>query len=367
MKKTITFSVLVFLLNTTCLFGQTTEQPSGKLSGVFFIDYYYNMMRDTAIGSMPNTILKGAEDVHGFQVRRIYLTYDYRFNSKFSSKFRLESDEANFTSNLTGNKPNKFGMFVKDAYVKWNYFGKHDVYFGIQGTPGFEISERIWGNRYIEKTIMDVRGICPSRDLGVSFRGNIDSAGVFKYWFMFANGNAGLPETDKYKRYYGNLEITPIKNFTITLFADYQSKKPFANDFISSEKLNNNILTGALFLGYRKKDKFSCGIETFYRKTENAYKLTDKYVDADGFGYSLFTTYHISQKINAFARFDKLEPNIHKLSDGDMRDLYIVGVAYKPSVNFTLSPNVFVETYEKKGVKKFKSSITPRLTINWSF
>lgn len=367
MKRLFTLMFVMLLIQSTNSQETATEQPMGRLSGVFFMDYYYNLMRDPLHGALSNTVLKGEQDVHGFQVRRIYLTYDYRFNSKFSSKLRLESDEANFTSNLAGNKANKFGMFVKDAYIKWNYFGNHDIYVGIQGTPGFEVSERVWGNRYIEKTIMDVRGICPSRDIGLSFRGNIDPEGVLKYWIMVANGNAGLPEMDKYKRYYGHLEVNPVKNFIITLFADYQSKSPIDNEFSPGQAIGNDIFTTALLLGYRESAKYSFGIETFYRKTENAVLLSDSYDDAEGIGYSVFATYYFNENLNMYARYDQFDPNLHKDALGDSRSLIIAGVAYKPAPNFTISPNLFIETFEETDGQKIKNSVTPRVTALWSF
>ena len=370
MKKSLKFIILFIvgqLMLLTLSNSDIKAQPSGKLSGLFFMDYYYNVMRDTGIAALPNTVLKGGENVNGFQIRRIYLTYDYKVNDKLSSRLRLESDEANFTSNLAGNKANKFGMFVKDAYIKWNYFGRHDLYIGIQGPPTFEISERIWENRYIEKTTIDVRGICPSRDQGISLRGSIDSSGMFKYWLMVANGTPSVPEADKYKRFYGHLEVNPFKNFVITLFGEYQARAKINNAFIAGNMLDNNITTAALFFGYRKKDKFSGGIEVFHRSIQNGYKLTDSYTDQGIYGYSVFATYHFSKKVNAFARYDKFEPNNHTLSGGDTRDLIMAGVAFKPASNFIISPNIYVETHEKTAARTIKNSVSPRITLSWSF
>jgi len=367
-KNIIILASVVFMITTfiTNVFGQS-EQPSGKVSGVFFMDYYFNAVRDTGFKDLSNTVIKGDEKVNGFQVRRIYFNYDYKFNSKLSSKFRLESDEANFTSNLAGNKANKFGMFVKDAFIKWNYFGSHDLIFGIQGTPGFEISESGWGNRYIEKTIMDVRGIHPSRDLGLSLRGKIDSAGIFKYWLMFANGSASVPENDEYKRYAFNLAIAPIKNLIITLVGDYQTKKPIDDAFNANKKLNNEVLTTAFFVGYKKKDKYALGFETYYRQVQNGYKLANSYDDLTGMGISFFSTVYVNKNLNIFARYDNFEPNMHKDAKGDTRNLIITGLGYKPADNFIVSPNVYIETYEKIGDRKIKTAVTPRITLSWAF
>ena len=365
MKKNIL--LIVFCIFIAKFSFSQDDKPAGKVSGQFFMDYYYNAVRDTGIASLPNTASKGAEGVHGLQVRRIYLTYDYKFNSSLSSKFRLESDEANFTSNLAGDKANKFGMFIKDAFIKWNYTGSHELYLGLQGTPAYEISEGFWGNRYVEKTIMDLRGIHPSRDLGLSLRGGLDSAGVFKYWFMYANGTPSLPEGDKYKRYALSLEFNLIKDLGLTLFGEYLNKSEIDDAFNADKKVSNNTINSAVFLGYKKKDKINCGVEAYYRITQNGNEFETNYEDKNGMGLSVFATYHISPKFNIYARYDKFEPNMHADKDGDTRNLIIAGIAVKPNEKLIVSPNLFFETYEKDGDVEIKNSITPRLTFSWGF
>lgn len=363
--------VIICLLLISFLFMQNArsqdEKPSGKITGVIFSDYYYNVARDPDIANLTNRVVLGDKDVHGFQIRRIYLGYDYKFNAKLSSRVRLESDEANFTTDIKGDKALKFDMFIKDAYVKWNYAGRHDVYFGIQSTPGFEVSESVWGNRYIEKTIMDARGIHPSRDMGIGFEGSIDSAGIFKYKLLLANGTASIPESDKYKRFSGRLDVNPLNNLVITALIDYQLRKDIANDFLPGQELANNITTAGLFIGYNNNGVLTGGVESYYRITENGNKLADSYENLNGFGVSVFATYHFSKSYNAYARFDHFEPNSKADVTGDTRNLIIVGCVYKPSGNFSISPNLLVESFEKSGGKIFKSSITPRLTIGWVF
>jgi hypothetical protein len=372
MKQLLLMMAIAF--TTLPLLAQTEEAPSGKLSGNFFIDYYYNAVRDSLFSDLPNKAVPGEQDVHGLQIRRIYLTYDYRFNSKFSSRFRLESDEANFTAS-SSNKASKFGMFVKDAFVKWKYADGHDVTIGIQGTPAFEVSETVWENRYIEKTIMDLRKIVPSRDMAISFKGKIDNKGLFKYWLMYGNNNAGTPENDKYKRYFAQIEVSPVKNLVLTLYSDLQTRSKFANTFVVGEKLSNNTITSAFFAGYRKKDVLSVGVEAYLSTTQNGYivKVLDEndnhvgniYNNGNGLGLSVFGNYYFSKKYSAFGRFDRFDPNND--ADGDSRNLLIAGFAIKPVEKFTISPNIFVESFEKVGDVDIKSSVTPRITASWAF
>ena len=157
--------------------------------------------------------------------------------------------------------------------MKWkDIFKGSDFIFGFQPTPAFEVSEGYWGNRFLEKTIMDLRGAVSSRDLAVSLKGKIDEQGMFKYWFMIGNGSGNRPETDKYKRFYGHIQFTPIKQFTATLYADLKAR-PNINDPVSTsnppETIANNDLTYALFLGYAEKDSYAFGVEGFLNQRQN--------------------------------------------------------------------------------------------------
>ena len=135
MRRLIVVFVLFPILSTHAF-----AQEKGRLSGLAYFDYSYNVARDTAIGSFSNKALSGNESFQAFQFRRIYFTYDYDVASDFTSRFRLEADEASLVSN------GKTAVFVKDAFLRWkNVFGANDLIFGVQPTPAYEISEAVWG------------------------------------------------------------------------------------------------------------------------------------------------------------------------------------------------------------------------------
>jgi hypothetical protein len=353
---------------TVSLSAQKADEPSGKMSGLIFGDYYFNAARDTGFANIKNAAVTGAKDVHGLQFRRINLTYDYKFSSKFSSRIRLESDEANFTAS-SSDKSSKFGVYIKDAWVKWNFSANHELIVGIQPTNAFEVAEAVWGNRFLEKTILDLRGYVGSRDMAISLKGKLDSTGIFKYWLMYGNNSASKPESDKYKRFYANVEITPVKNLSITAYADYQTKADIKNKYESNAEINNDVLTAAFFVGYKVKNKYSAGVEAIYSSISNGYenKTDSVFVDKSGMGLSVFGSVNLAPKLAAFGRFDYFEPNSDSNVSGDKRNWYIAGLNYKPTEKIILSPNVIWETYEKVGAVDIKSSITPRISFSWTF
>jgi len=343
--------------------GVFAQNNSGKISGYMFGDYFYNISRDAGHDSLTNTALNGEKDFNGFQFRRIYFTYDYRISEKFDTRFRLEADQSGNTSN------GKIGVALKDAYIKWkNIFIGSDLVVGLQPGPAFEISELVWGYRSLEKTIMDLRGIVPSRDLAVSLKGKIDNTGNINYWVMIGNGNGNSPENDKYKRFYGHLYFKPAENFHITVYGDLKARPSLK---INSASLNNNDITSALLVGYIDKDIFCVGAEGFLQMRENGSVKNSTsgpdYQTKNAMGISAFGSYNFSSLLGAVVRFDFFDSDTDPGSKGDMRNYYVFSLVFKPDALVSIMPNVLVETYESVAGNSYEASVTGRITFYYNF
>jgi hypothetical protein len=363
MKPLLIFFFSIFFL--TQMLAQ--EKSPYKFTGQFFVDYFYNIEKDSSF--QPNSVLTGSKDFQAFQFRRINFTFDYDVSSVLTSRFRIEADQSALTSN------GKIGFFVKDAFIKWkNIFKGSDLTVGIQPPPSYEIAENFWGFRSVEKTIMDLRGIAASRDFGISLRGKIDSDAKFNYWALFANNSGTSPESDKYKRYYLNLHFKPVNNFQVTIYGDFLSKSqindPNSNT-IPKATLSNSILTTALFFGYSYQEIFRIGVEGFMSSLQNGIKkgsaVPYEMKNKTTLGITFFSAYVINPTWEAFGRFDYYNPNIDADYKGDLRNLFIGGISYKLDKNVSIIPNVFIETYEKlTNGPEIKSSITGRITLAYS-
>lgn len=364
MKK-VFLTIAVVLLSINILLPQEIVNK-GRISGYMFGDYFYNVSRDTEISLLSNVANGGKKDLNGVQLRRIYFTYDYDISESFATRFRLEADQVSNTND------GKIGVFVKDAYLQWkNIFKGSDFIFGIQPTPAFEVSEAFWGNRFLEKTILDLRGIVSSRDLAVTLRGKIDSEGLLKYWLMIGNGSGNKPETDKYKRFYAHLQFSPIRQLSATLYVDLKSR-PNIDDPASTTNppatVANNDLTYALFFGYKEKDAYTFGVEGFLNPRQNGMISNGILKDRTGMGLSVFGSYYFSKEISAVGRFDYYDPNTDSESEGDSRNLFIFGVNYKLDDKVIISPNFIIETYESiPNENSIDASITPRITFFYTF
>ncbi len=180
------------------------EGAEGKLKGQMFADYYY--------------MASGAkEKQNGFQFRRVYLTYDLKWDDYFSGGLRLEAKDAGF------GKTDKMEPTVKHAYLRYRKDGRA-VIFGLSGTPTWNVSDRVWGYRSIHKTIMDLHKLGSSADLGVAFNGKLDEGGKVNAQVMLGNGSGQSPEVDNQKKLYGLLHLKPGGTLEVTGYVDWEGK-----------------------------------------------------------------------------------------------------------------------------------------------
>jgi hypothetical protein len=164
--------------------------PSHKFSGLMFGDYYWYFERhqDGVSDSNP-TPVKGQQ---GLWFRRIYFTYDYAYNEKLSTRFRLEANSSGeFDSG-------DIVPYVKDAYIKWAFKGEHKVTLGIQPTVTFDWLDGFWGLRHVEKSPADLYRLDSSRDFGFTFDGPAPVTGLV-YAVQFGNDSGSGSETDEGK------------------------------------------------------------------------------------------------------------------------------------------------------------------------
>ncbi|MBI3587321.1 MAG: hypothetical protein HY088_09350 [Ignavibacteriales bacterium] len=341
------YIVLLFLLYGSLAAQDKPFVPGGKFSGLMFGDYFYNVnQRDTT-----------KKDLNGFQFRRIYFTYDYTIAENFNTRFRLEADQAANASN------GKIGVFVKDAYLQWKtIFQGGDLFFGISPTPAYDISEGAWGYRSLEKTTMDLRGIVPSRDFGFDLKGKFDEGGTASYWLKFANNSANSPETDKYKRYYANVQFKLTSQFQFTVYGDYDTRANKLDSFDKQAKSNDRF-TLAGFINYAEKDKYSFGVEGFYQTIQNNFRSSSTVAlqDQKASGISVFAWYAVSNDIRLVGRFDTYDPNGDLDKDG--LSLLILAIDYMPAKNAHCMPNLYLQSYQNNGA----SDVVPRITFYYQF
>ncbi len=343
MKKLVLLGTFVFIL-AELTFAQD-DLP--KFSVLMFGDLFYN----------TSAINPDNKDLNGFEFRRIYITTDYVIDNRFSTRFRLESS-------ISGG--NNISVIIKDAWLKWkDIFNGSDLIVGASTTPAYDVSEGAWRYRSLEKTIMDYFGIVSSRDIGIDLKGRLNEKGTIKYWLKLGNGSGNKPETDKFKRYYAQLEFIPSSNLLFTVYADFASK-PKIEDPFDGQMKNNSAFVAAGFINYKYEKTFSVGVEGFIKSQQNNFSpLSEKAAlgSQSGLGLSFWATASITNNIGIVGRYDMYDPNTNSAAKSDKQSLIIGAVDFKVAPKVSVMPGIEVHTLQSAS----SNDVTPRVTFFWEF
>lgn len=378
MKKQLIFILLSLL--TLNVFSQkdTTKvefKPSGKLWGYAFGDFLYKASTNTF--NMSNTqYASTAKDFTSFEFRRIYLGYDYDISEHFATQLLLAYEGSTFTSD--GYR----AFYIKAANVRWkNIFHNADLVMGQMSTPTFATtSEPVWGYRSLEKTIMDMRKIGGSNDVGISLQGKFNDKGSSGYNFMIGNGSGAKPEADKFKKFYGDVYFKfADQKLILDLGAD--------NEWSQTKPYHKSKTTYKGFLAYQTS-KFTAGIEAFGQVqknntiyTEEAPSTVKDTVNAVASGISFFARGTISKKLGFVLRYDHYNPDRKFSADNVYASSYtgvytesflLAGLDFTPVKNVHLIPNLWWDIYNNRysdvnNLSSSSSDVALRLTVHYIF
>jgi hypothetical protein len=247
----------------------------GKWGGEVFGDvYWFAANHDSTI-----------EDQNGMWIRRINLSYDYKFSDVYSARVRVEAASPGDFSSST------MITFIKDAWLKWAN-PNHAVLMGLQLTPTFAVIESVWGYRAVEKPPVDLQGLGGSRDLGVGAQGAFGASKRVGYHVLVADGSGTKSETDKGKKAMGSVNVRPNERFVIEGYADYEDR---TNDA--------DRTTVQAFAGYQAP-KLRAGAQ-WTKQTRNTVGE-----DVELTIYSGFVAAQATEKMWVFGRVDRNEdPN----------------------------------------------------------
>ncbi len=292
-----------------------------KIKGYMFGDYYYAV-------SGPD------EKRNAFQLRRIYLTHDIKWDDSFSGRVRFEAKDAGFGSGGT------MDPFVKDAYLRYQWNGR-SIYAGQSQSPTWSVSEQVWGYRAVEKMAMDLNKIGSSRDNGIAFKTGLGGSDKLNLHLMVGNGNSTKSEKDNDKKFYGLLHLKPAGDTVATAYVDWQSQPK-----------DQDQTTFAVMVGTKSED-LRGAVEVFTQTRKNA--AAGK--DVTSQGVSGFGAKRLRERTKAFARVDLFDPNNDVDDDGNL--LLMGGLDWMPTKGIHIMPNAQVVIDNAPGVD---TEVVPRVT-----
>ncbi|MFQ5537237.1 MAG: hypothetical protein ACE5GJ_07265 [Gemmatimonadota bacterium] len=310
-----------------------------KVGGLFFGDYYY-------ITQHHDGDLK---DANGFQARRLYLTVNTKFNTNFDARVRLEAASPGDFETAGTMTP-----FVKDLWVRWKQ-GRHSILVGLSSSPTWDVPEKEWGYRDLEKTPLDLAKLGSSRDFGIAFKGAFDEARKVEYHFMFGNGSSTKGETNKGKKVMGALIFHPTQALTLHAYVDREDR---AGD--------KDRTTYELFAGFQGDWGRLGGM--WAQQTRKSPGAADVDVGLVS-GYGVIKA---NEKVNLVARVDRLlDPNPDaakiswfRMSPTSKATFFLAGLDVKMAEKVHIIPNVEFVTYDDSALD---SDIFLRTTFSVKF
>jgi hypothetical protein len=387
---------------------------SGRLWGYAFGDYYYKAHSDSLNRGGSNQYTGIPQSRNEFQMRRIYLGYDYNITKKFSAELLLAAEDNITTGSGTTSgdllSDNKFTFYIKLANLRWkNIWKGTDLVFGQVSTPSFPLlSEKIWSYRSVERTIADIRRT-PSYDFGATLQGVFDpETKNFGYNVMVGNGTSAKPENDNFKWFYGDVwGYFFKKHLVIDAYADYE-KLNWTPTWHHSRQMLKGYIAYNSSAGAKGMDPgtgYTIGVEGFVNNLKNDLVATK----VDGSGNDTLTNHAsgislyvhgdiIKTKLRFFARYDAYNPN-HKINNsvyskyagntsnyndnsfvgttatGDQtykQSFITAGLDFMPAKNIHLMPNIWYNNYKTQlsnveGKANGDHDLVYRLTFFFTF
>ncbi|ANI90272.1 hypothetical protein A9P82_13805 [Arachidicoccus ginsenosidimutans] len=374
-----------YLFNSDSAFNAGTPM-TGHLWGYTFGDYYYKAHADALDRGNANQYTGIPKNRNAFQIRRIYIGYDFNINKKFSTELLLAAED-NFpagqgspSSAQSGDELSngKLSFYIKlaDLRIK-NIWRGTDLVIGQQATPAFPgLTEKIWNYRNIERTIADIRRT-PSYDLGVGLQGTFDpKTKNYGYDLLMADGTSAKPENDGNKWFYGDLWAKFFNQKLVAdIYGDYERLNWTPTWHHSRQMFKGYIAynTAPLTIGVEgfinnlKQDAYAYYTEaptsgSPYEVLDNKAKGISAYIHGD----------IVKNKLRFFARYDHYTPtnvvnnslyskyvfNTGNYNDNSFngttatgdetytQNFITAGLDFSPAKNVHIEPNVWYNHYK---------------------
>jgi len=291
----------------------TTEDGATTLAGKMYADF--TTLRQKSDGSKTDATGTGVD------VKRFYLGVTHDFDEMWSANL---TTDFNYVSG-----DGETQLFVKKAYIQAKLSDAAVLRGGSADMPWIPFVEGLYGNRFLENTLIDRLKFGTSADWGLHAGGKL-ADGMVNYAASVVNGGGYKnPSRSKTMDFAGRLALVPVKGLT---FAGgvYTGKlgKEKETDTADAVRTATRWDLLAAYVG----SNFRVGTEYFNAKN---WDVTAAESDK-AYGYSVWGAVNPAEKITLFARYDYAKP--HKDTNSSLKDNYYnVGVSYKARKNVDLA------------------------------
>ncbi len=321
MKHTGLILAAVACLAAPLAAQQGAQQERTRISGLAFGDAYW----------MANNHDPTFEGQNGFWLRRAYLTFDHDLRDDLALRLRFEVNSPGDFST-----PGKLEPFIKDLYARFTV-SKQQFYVGISSSPTWDVVEKVWGYRAVEKTPLDLFKFGSSRDFGIALKGRFDPGGIVRYHLQLGNGAGTKAETNQGKKAAMALGFYPVRGLVVQFYGDYEDRDG-----------QTDRVTGQAFVAYQT-DRARAGVQVARQHRELAEGGSVNLDIA-----SAFAVVRVHERAALLARYDRTFDPMSDASkvaylpmDGRSKcNLAIFGVDLTVAPQFHVIPNLEAVVYD---------------------
>jgi hypothetical protein len=319
--------------------------PNTTVGGVMFADFGYIKNQQSGIEVAPT----GA----GFDVKRLYLSVDHRFNDVWSADLTTDAQYISSpsitvdptattkTTTSTTNSGAVTEVFIKKLYLQAKFDDAFVLRAGSYNMPWASFAEGLYAYRWVEKTTNDRLGFLNTADWGVHATGAFP--GGINYAVSAINGN-GYKNPSRSKDVDFEGVVNYVSPIGVTVGAGFyrghlgqvnSTNQDFAQNTANRWNVAINYTIAGLRIGgeyfnaknYKTVNNITAGVygtSAVIATTATGIIPSDKAV-----GGSVWASYAITDQYAVFARYD--DATLSKDVLPGLKDKYFnVGFGYKP-------------------------------------
>lgn len=294
---------------------------------MFFNASNINQQSTAVAGAAP---VKQSSNGTGFNVKRIYLSVDHKFNDVWSANITTDisnvigqSANANYYNGTTATNDIGKGLFIKKAFVQAKISPMLVIRAGAADTAWIAYMESQYEHRYVDLTLTDNYKLANSADWGITALGDFAN-GLISYQVAVVNG-AG----------YRTVNVTNSVDFDGRISAKYKGFWAAVGGYTGhvGKNVEGTTITHTANrfdagLGYKTK-LFNVGGEYVFAKDLNSQTST---TEDENEGWSVFGNVNFAPKWQVFGRYDWIKQTPNTTTGFSVHNSYWnVGLQWEPA------------------------------------
>ena len=297
----------------------------------------------------------GSASANEFGLGRAYLTVKSKLSEFTSLRITTDLRQA---EDADGNT--QYNIILKYGYIDWKpAFGNNSlkIRFGLQPTPYISYQNKLWGRRYLSKTVADLNEYLTTSDLGLSVNialGNDGKLGQITTALFNGTSYKALGEKNSQKDFNVYVRLNPFwenedfKRTALVAQFYYGTQNIIISNLVEASDYKHQLISVGGLLAYR--NTFDIGMDlNWYTLGQgplaNDFSQSGLSVHATLYFTDMTDENSLLNTLNIFGRIDLNDPNTNLANDGN--NYLIAGIEIVPTKGFKTSINIRSRSFER--------------------